>query len=595
MTNSADVEAPKSAAAEAVDRLAGVAHLISVGEVDGIPVLHAPWQEGHVTAGLVFRVGQADETLATRGITHLVEHLALFDQNLTDTHHNGVTSELTTVFHASGAIEEVVDYLNAVCAALRDLPTHRIEVEKEILRTEAAGRQGGAARAMRIERYGASTFGLPGYQELGLERLSEDDVRQWARDRFTCDNAVLFLTADAIPDGLDLRLPAGRRYPVPEPAAAPTHQFPAYFRGANGGVMLDAVVPRTAVANLFAQVAGRALFRDLRQEGGYSYQPDADYSPRDAQSALITLSADALPDKRDAVVGGMIDTLARLRLGTIEQAELDAAKERVRKQYDVPDLGARMLPRVASNLLLGHMIRSPQEQIAEVDAATVGDIQQMARQVWESALLQVPARGTDWAGMVSTPQWSEAAVKGTTYRARSEDVSLRLGPDGVSLVTTDGAVTVRFAGTAAMVAYADGGRVLIGLDGFRIAVEPTLYQGLAPHDVTRQVDAQVPPHLVIRQTRDPDQVPQPQPVEKPRQDDGRKLARMAMLAIEVFGWAFLAFLGFVMVTIIFGLIERSTGQDLTAVWLVALVVLLAGPVVWRIRRGRRSRRRRRRR
>nr|WP_117212210.1 insulinase family protein [Allorhizocola rhizosphaerae] len=30
-----------------------------------------------MAAGLVFRVGQADETLATHGISHLVEHLAL--------------------------------------------------------------------------------------------------------------------------------------------------------------------------------------------------------------------------------------------------------------------------------------------------------------------------------------------------------------------------------------------------------------------------------------------------------------------------------------------------------------------------------------
>jgi hypothetical protein len=41
------------------------------------PQLIAPGP-GPLSAGLVFRVGQADETLAWSGITHMVEHLALF-------------------------------------------------------------------------------------------------------------------------------------------------------------------------------------------------------------------------------------------------------------------------------------------------------------------------------------------------------------------------------------------------------------------------------------------------------------------------------------------------------------------------------------
>ena len=45
--------------------------------VDGVPVF---WTESgdEMLAGLVFRVGRADESLARGGITHLVEHLALY-------------------------------------------------------------------------------------------------------------------------------------------------------------------------------------------------------------------------------------------------------------------------------------------------------------------------------------------------------------------------------------------------------------------------------------------------------------------------------------------------------------------------------------
>ena len=50
--------------------------MITRTEIDGIPVLATP--DGPVAAGITFRVGYADETLARHGITHLTEHLALY-------------------------------------------------------------------------------------------------------------------------------------------------------------------------------------------------------------------------------------------------------------------------------------------------------------------------------------------------------------------------------------------------------------------------------------------------------------------------------------------------------------------------------------
>ncbi len=45
--------------------------------IDGVYTLFAPLDVPETRAGLVFRVGQADESLAVRGLTHLVQHLAL--------------------------------------------------------------------------------------------------------------------------------------------------------------------------------------------------------------------------------------------------------------------------------------------------------------------------------------------------------------------------------------------------------------------------------------------------------------------------------------------------------------------------------------
>ena len=74
-------------------------------EVDGVPTLVAPTL-GPPRAGLMFRVGQADETLARRGITHLLEHLALHPVGGSAYHHNGRTGPATTTFYVQGGADD---------------------------------------------------------------------------------------------------------------------------------------------------------------------------------------------------------------------------------------------------------------------------------------------------------------------------------------------------------------------------------------------------------------------------------------------------------------------------------------------------------
>ncbi|OQR60257.1 peptidase M16 [Streptomyces maremycinicus] len=491
--------------------LAALTGLVSHTTTQHIPTLYAPASGNEITAGLFFRVGRADETLATAGLTHLVEHLALHRLGLSDLHYNGATANAYTLFHVTGSEEEVVRYLNSVCAGLRDLPMERLETEKEILRTEAAGRGGGPQQQMPLWRYGAQGYGLSSYNELGTRSLTPDQVRRWAETRFTRDNAVLWITGEQVPDGLDLTLPQGTRFPAPAATSAlPT--TPAYISGEDGHVVLTSVLRRSTAASVFADVLGRALFQDLRQEGGYSYSAEADYTPRDAEFATLTAYADALPQKQDAVVGGFVDTFARLRAGRIEQSELDSVRAKLLKMYDTPDLAAAALPSYALSLLLGHRILTPEQHRAELNAVTTQDLREVAREAWGDALLQVPGRGVDWAGLTLAPQHSQAAVTGTRHRSLEDDeVTLVIGAEGVSLLTPRGPVTVRYDACAAMTTRPDGARVLTGHDGFSVTVEPTLYRGVTP-DRVAALDAGVPAAAVVPMpAREPDQIPQPRP------------------------------------------------------------------------------------
>lgn len=472
--------------------LAGLAGLIDGAEVDGVTTLLAR-REGPLTGGIVFRVGRADETLAMAGITHLVEHLALHRQTMADLHHNGETANTYTSFYATGTPEEVVAFLNGVCASLREVPLERLETEKGILRMEAARREGGRAfDAMALWRYGAQGPGLAAYDEEGLSRLSADDVTSWGRSHFTRDNAVLFFTSDTVPEGLDITLPAGRRMPVVLPPEALVRK-PAWFRGAGGGILIDALLPRSTPALLFARVATRMLIRSLREEGGLSYTAACEYEPVSANAARIVAYADALPGKEDGVVQAVIETLAALREGLVDDDDLVAARKLLRQETAIADVGASMLPTAALNLLIGHPAQHPDELQAEQDAVTVDDLAAVARLFWDDALAQVPDEGLDWAGFVPAPEVSESEVTGSDYHHVNEPgVALVIAAEGVSLRTPYGPVTVRYDDCVLMSAYPDGGRRLVGRDGFRVVVEPTLYRQLTPDIVAATIDARVP-------------------------------------------------------------------------------------------------------
>ncbi|WP_107059405.1 M16 family metallopeptidase [Streptomyces sp. NRRL F-5126] len=466
-----------------------------------------------VSAGLAFRVGTVDETYATHGISHLVEHLALHRQGVTEAHYNGATTSTATVFHVSGTEEEVVAYLNGVCASLRDLPLDRLETEREILRTEASGRSDGPNQALPLWRYGAQGYGLASYTELGSWHLGADAVRDWARTRFTRGNAVLWITSDTVPGTLELALPDGELLPTPEATSA-LPVTPACVRGGDGVVVADGVVRRSVAATVFADVLGRALYTDLRQTGGYSYTATAAYVPRDAEYATITAYADALPKKQDAVVGGFVDALARLRTGHVEQSELDSVRaKRLRSaesQTREPD--ALVVSR-AMNALTGHESLAPAQWRAELEALTVGDVRDVARAWYSTSLLQAPGRGADWAGFTEAPQFSvpESAVTGTRHRSIEDaEWTLVIGEDGVGFNGPgDRVTTVRYADCAALVAYPDGGRLLTGLDGFLVAVEPTMFANVTQSRIAL-IDRSVPPAaLVLMPMRDPERIPRP--------------------------------------------------------------------------------------
>ncbi|GGQ67984.1 insulinase family protein [Couchioplanes azureus] len=477
-------------------------------DVDGVPTLLAP-TTGPMHAGLVFRVGQADETLARKGVTHLVEHLALHSIGTADYHYNGVTGVEHTYFHMRGSAEEITGFLTGVCATLRSLPVQRLEVEKEILRTERNSRGSGVAEPLMVWRHGARDFGLPAYPEWGLPALTAEDLREWVAGYFTRDNAALWIAGDEIPAGLRLDLPAGVRRQAPRASSA-LPVTPAWFPGSSPVVAWDAVVPHSAAAASFTKVLERRMFRELRQQAGLSYSAHTDYDLRSDGTAVISAVADALPAKQGAVLGGFVDLLAALRVGRIDQDEVASVVHQACEASREADATGARLPGQVFRLLAGRPVLDVEETVAQIRAVTRDDVAAVASQAYDAGLLMTPGgTGADWAGYAPAPAGSEHAVQGTRYpAAHRPEYAVVTGEDGVSAIARDDIATVRYDACAAVLAWPDGGRRLFGHDGVVVTVEPTMYRNGAA--AVPGIDARIPDGLrVDLPPRDPEDIPQP--------------------------------------------------------------------------------------
>jgi zinc protease len=310
---------------------------------------------------------------------------------------------------------------------------------------------------------------------------------------------------------LRLALPPGARSPIPArpPVLART---PAWFAQGSGEVAFSAVVRQGAAAQIFAKVLERELFRALRQEGGYSYQATTSYQLRGGGFAEIVGLADALPDKQAAVVGGIIDVLAQVKAGRIDPRDVETVRGQAESALYGADADVARLPHHAARLLSGQPVRTPEERIAELRSVSVADVHAVAVEACGSVLLRVPSgRSADWAGYTEVPLCSAAAIEGARFPAYNKvNTHLVVGTDGCSAQTPDGPSTVRFGDCAAMLAWPDGGRRLIGTDGRTVTVEPTLFADLAP-EVVAGIDAAVGPHRTLPQpARRPEEVPRPE-------------------------------------------------------------------------------------
>lgn len=471
---------------------AGDARALHLTEIDGVP---AVWQHspGPYVGGLLLRMGWADETLPTRGYSHMLEHLAMVGLGRPGERSNAQVDVTTTLIRATGTPSEVGELLARAAAQLLDPPTSRLEDEKGILRSESAGR-GGRLSELKAWRWGARDYGHETTAELGLEAMTPDSLREWASRFVSRDNVVLWFTGPP-PTGLVLGLPAGERRVAPDPRRSAVPALPAYTTTRAELVAVHTLVPRSPEATALTGILHARLVDDLRTTRAAAYSPEAEYQALDGATAAITTVSDIVRDRGAEVAEKLLtslDALATSETGATEE-ELDDFRRTARRS--LLDDTRSSAPSAALATLHGAPVRTVDEVVAELDQVSPTDVLELAREATTRRLAQVPVGLPVPEGWVEAPVSPARPVEGRRYRHRDTSAALREGPTGITLVDDGQSFTVRYDDLVGLGTWDDGGRVVFGGDGLHVAVEAGLWR--RGGSLIRTLDERVAPELVI--------------------------------------------------------------------------------------------------
>ena len=498
--------------------------VLHVDEIDGV---RAVWVDapGPLRAGLSLRVGVADETLPQRGITHLLEHLALFGIGRPGDHSNGQVNASLAMFMTVGD-DQVVPFFDQVTRQFHDLPLARLDDERRVMQAEGARRGSAMADDLLVWRYGAQDYGLLAFDEFGLRSIDGDALAAWAARYATRQNAVLWLSGPP-PAGLRLHLPDGQAHPAPDLTRSILPRFPAWLRGPDDGAVLQAVVERGWAIPALAHILRTRLVDELRVRRAVAYSPNVDYSPVTGTHGWLMVGTDAVAGRQTEAIRPFLNALRQLGDPDDEHAvtEADLVHWHETRARDESEPGAALGIAVAAawELVHGKQPDSAEDRQHQAGAITVEGVAAAARQAFGSVLAQVPSR----LGPAGDP-WTEAPaclaepLSGNEFPATQADHDevLVLAPAGLTLRQGERRATVPVASTAAVLTWEDGRRTLIGADATRITVEPNLIRD--GDRLSRLVDEQWPAALRIDLgSRPSGEIPKP---AAPQQDRAGRAA-----------------------------------------------------------------------
>lgn len=472
--------------------------------VDGVPVYWTNTTTALPTIALIFRVGFVDERLRQRGVTHLVEHLALNDLRAAPYSFNGHVAATTTVFTASGTADDLVAFVRDLCRNLRNLPLRRIRHELQVLATEAQKRPQALESQLLSIHCGHTQYGWMAMPEFGLLKARESDVEAWATAMFTRDNLAVW-TAGALPDSLTFDLPSGARVPLPEPISIQALQPPVFVTRDFNGVALSALTEWSLPLKVGVAACQHRLQERLRFAEGLSYATVADLNRLTRRTGHTILAADCVTSAADQTTAALLDTVSAVAADGHKSDDLHQAIAATRRAFSTEQSVPAVLAQWAYDELAGFEQETVGAMLDRMEAMEPGAVAVAVTRAMNAAVLVLPVgceppdqRLRAYLGPAAT------VLRGRTFYKQRRAL-LNFGPqvdyiainqDGVTHVNEQGKpTTVFFNRCAGILKFEEGKRLMLGEDSQVLEFIPKEWpDGL---EIGNLLDAGVPDERII--------------------------------------------------------------------------------------------------
>jgi hypothetical protein len=317
----------------------------------------------------------------------------------------------------------------------------------------------------------------------------------------------------------------------------------------------------------------------LRYVDGVTYGVRADVEQVAGDRRRLLVVVDGLPDRLPDVARGTVDVIEELARNGPTVEELRTFVEHYRRATSGEGAAVAELSRLADCVLTGRKIQSPQQLLAELETLTPERLREGLARAMGTALWCVPP-GIEVPGAPDAPGSSDVEVRGLRFTppvGLLQTSFVDVSDDGATVVFEGGervAATVKWSQCVAALGYDDGSRVLIGRDGFRIALHPEWWARY--EELRAYVDRRLPPGTWAPQGPAPERR-QPQAPVLPKEPTSSG----AWIALSVALW---------LMALLFGWAAVTDGVDV-GVLTVAVVVAALGalPAVHVARRRQRQR------
>lgn len=492
------------------------------GEIGGVPAWWVADADGTglLAASLFFRVGLADQTLATTGWAQVMLDVAIRGADCPP----GVSLHLSvqtdvSVIDVSGPPDLVASTLSEVTRRLSH--PDRDELMRRCAELADDDPPSDALAESMAWRFGLAGAGSQQCNFLGLRTATPERLLEFGRGAFSRSNAALAF--DGPPPLLHLALEdSGPRRPVPDQTeVVPT---PGLYHHSRPTVVFTGLVHRSAAAVVTTLIAGNRLTRELRHKQGTSYSPQPGYD-RIGLMAQLFLTTDARPGSEQGAAQQMVSIVRSLAAYGATEQELDEYRLAYAADLQDPFLRRIDTRRIAHDVLTWPSGRADThaEILAEIDRITVSSTMHVASAWSRTGLLGLPFGVEAPNGLpaldgplTDPPLLDEpnpfllgtvATHRGLDGDARSPSGTLLCADHTVQLIRAPDRLTVRLMGRperaeslAAMAAWPDGQRILYRRDGCRLVIDPTKWAD--SEALIDRIDAAVPESMVARMTPD---------------------------------------------------------------------------------------------